>query len=637
MSREEKTLQGTSNLVQISKPTTLSTSTPPMSLSPSVSPSATRAGDGNKHLKKTRRSSTGNVDEKKVVENDDNEDSIEFHDALSVNTMPATMDLDSALEEAQLAIHYFLNNKFDDARNLLKPWAHCSMYHSVGNSVFAFLEAILTFEQHQIVNAAEELKTCLEVCNHQRRKNTVKESIGKKFKKINYDHYTDLEAHAELCSAEAMLIKAMLTFIEDETLTSLIKGGIKIRGCFNSYKECANILAQRNWTSKNSQMHFESGVRMGMGTFNLMISLLPACVIKVLEFIGFSGNKKNGIDDLVTGYNLPGLRQVLCALTLLGYHLIVCYVLSHQEGDLKFCDEVLNKQLAQYPEGVWFLFFKGRLEFMKGNLNEAQYWYKKSWKSQNVWPQFHHLNFWELLWVNCLKLDWRESSLYATYLVEKSKWSKTIYSYQKAAVLLMIDDLSPTDQTTINNLMREAPQYKQRIAGKSLPMEKFICKKAQRYFNQNQTLVMPAIELMYVWNTFKVMGKYFHIADGIYQIIEKNLKKHEEKTTQSFYDADNLALILLLKGACLRQTKNPFLALKSLESVMALKSSIKEDTYLVVYALVEIGLIYAEEGRRDLAIATLEDAKKKYTGYSLESRLHFRIHAALTELKACES
>lgn len=76
-----------------------------------------------------------------------------------------------------------------------------------------------------------------------------------------------------------------------------------------------------------------------------------------------------------------------------------------------------------YPEGVWFLFFKGRLEFMKGNLDDSLYWYvrlqltfslnplksscllkfiryKKSWRSQDVWPQFHHLCFWELLWVN---------------------------------------------------------------------------------------------------------------------------------------------------------------------------------------------------------------------------------------------
>lgn len=174
-----------------------------------------------------------------------------------------------------------------------------------------------------------------------------------------------------------------------------------------------------------------------------MISLLPGRVIKLLEFIGFSGNKQMGLDDLLAGAKMQGLRQVLCMMNLLGYHLIVCYVLSHQEGDLSFCDEVLDKQLTVsdiivnldktllislsfqlYPNGVWFLFFKGRLEFMKGNLDEALQWYKKSWKSQNVWIQFHHMVFWEMLWVNSMKLDFREAILYASFLVENSKWSR---------------------------------------------------------------------------------------------------------------------------------------------------------------------------------------------------------------------
>jgi hypothetical protein len=53
-----------------------------------------------------------------------------------------------------------------------------------------------------------------------------------------------------------------------------------------------------------------------------------------------------------------------------------------------------------YPQGVWFLFFKGRLEFMKGNIDEAINWYIKSWKSQDIWPQYHHICFWELMWTN---------------------------------------------------------------------------------------------------------------------------------------------------------------------------------------------------------------------------------------------
>lgn len=31
------------------------------------------------------------------------------------------MTLEKAVEEAQLAINYFFNNKFDEAKNLMKP------------------------------------------------------------------------------------------------------------------------------------------------------------------------------------------------------------------------------------------------------------------------------------------------------------------------------------------------------------------------------------------------------------------------------------------------------------------------------------------------------------------------------------
>lgn len=45
---------------------------------------------------------------------------------------------------------------------------------------------------------------------------------------------------------------------------------------------------------------------------------------------------------------MDGIRQVLCVMTLLAYNLIVCYVLSHQEGDIEFCDNVLSKQLKVF-------------------------------------------------------------------------------------------------------------------------------------------------------------------------------------------------------------------------------------------------------------------------------------------------
>uniref|UniRef100_A0A0K8WHY7 Tetratricopeptide repeat protein 39B n=2 Tax=Bactrocera latifrons TaxID=174628 RepID=A0A0K8WHY7_BACLA len=98
------------------------------------------------------------------------------------------MDLNNALEEAKLAICYFFNNKFDEARILLQPYAHVSMYHSMGNAVFIFLEAILTFEQRHIVRAGDELKKCLSVCQRYMHKNTFTQSIGRKFNRVCKPH-----------------------------------------------------------------------------------------------------------------------------------------------------------------------------------------------------------------------------------------------------------------------------------------------------------------------------------------------------------------------------------------------------------------------------------------------------------------
>lgn len=146
------------------------------------------------------------------------------------------MDLNQALIESKMAIDFFFNNKFDDARSLMLPHANSSIYHAVGHAVFLFLEAMLTFEQKHIELASDALSKCQNLCKKFHKKSTLSESIGKTFKRTNYESYTEMEAHAELCSAEALLLKALLTFIEDETLSSMIKGGMKIRTCFNSYK-----------------------------------------------------------------------------------------------------------------------------------------------------------------------------------------------------------------------------------------------------------------------------------------------------------------------------------------------------------------------------------------------------------------
>jgi len=202
------------------------------------------------------------------------------------------VSLDQGLEIAREAIDMFLNNKFDESRDIIQPLADRSIYHALGYSVFIYLKAVMTFEQKHLEEASAVLSRSCDTINRFRKKSGgLVDSLGKILRKADYDSYTDAEVHAELCFAEVLLLKAVLTLCEDETLMSFVKAGIKVRTCYQSFRDCWTIMQERKWENEQHRKDFESGVRMGVGSFNLMISLLPARIMKLLEWIGFGGNK----------------------------------------------------------------------------------------------------------------------------------------------------------------------------------------------------------------------------------------------------------------------------------------------------------------------------------------------------------
>lgn len=56
-------------------------------------------------------------------------------------------------------------------------------------------------------------------------------------------------------------------------------------------------------------------------------------------------------------------------------------------------------------------------------------------------------------------------------------------------------------------------------------MEKFIVKRSERYFKQDKQLMLPAIELLYLWNLFRILGKDWKFADNVLRLIEKAIYK----------------------------------------------------------------------------------------------------------------
>ncbi len=79
-------------------------------------------------------------------------------------------------------------------------------------------------------------QACDTINRFRKKSSGIVDSLGRMLKKTDYDSYTDSELHAELCYAEMLLLKAVLTLCEDETLVSFVKCGLKVRSCYQSFR-----------------------------------------------------------------------------------------------------------------------------------------------------------------------------------------------------------------------------------------------------------------------------------------------------------------------------------------------------------------------------------------------------------------
>ncbi|XP_029286927.1 tetratricopeptide repeat protein 39B [Cottoperca gobio] len=554
---------------------------------------------------------------------------------ISEESILPEMDLEASLTDSSAALDLFLNNRFSDALALLKPRKSQSMYHAMGYSSILVMQAGMTFDPKDMEAAMESLRDSLHTCQRFRKKTGIVETLTSLWYRQPSDNLTEEEMHAELCYAEVLLQKAALTFL-DESIIGFIKGGMRIRNSYQIYKDCQALalITKDIEKQKSTHIHFRGGVNMGIGSFNLMLSLLPSRVLRLMEFLGFSGDREIGLSELREGAAGNSLRSILSTLTLLMFHLYITVILGTGDGNLVEAEALLEPYIERFPNGALILFYTARIALLKGNFAFAQEKFLACIASQQEWRQIHHLCYWELMWSYSFEQKWREAYQYADLLCKESKWSQAIYTFQKAAILSMLPEEEVTELgENKEDLFRQVNGLRLRIAGKSIPTEKFAANKALRYSSANpEKLVVPALEMMYVWNGFTVVGKRPELTKQILTTLEKAEEQLKDDPNPSEYHLDNQCVVQLLKGLCLRQLGHLVQAELCFNHVISSENGIKHDNYLVPFTMYELGLLHKQKGDTNKAISLMEDIKTNYKDYNMESRLHFRIHAALNTM-----
>ena len=64
--------------------------------------------------------------------------------------------------------------------------------------------------------------------------------------------------------------------------------------------------------------------------------------------------------------------------------------------------------------------------------------------------------------------------------------------------------------------VRAVPGLKQRMAGKSLPTEKFLTRKSRKYFEQGRRLLFPAHVSLNKCNAFELLSGRPNLSDADY-------------------------------------------------------------------------------------------------------------------------
>uniref|UniRef100_A0A8C9V648 Tetratricopeptide repeat domain 39A n=1 Tax=Scleropages formosus TaxID=113540 RepID=A0A8C9V648_SCLFO len=499
-----------------------------------------------------------------------------------------------------------------------------SMYHALTYATILEMQAMMTFNPEDILTAGSTMKDAQAVC--QRWDLIFSFTWGGNRCSVK-------ELHAELCYAECLLQRAALTFLQDENMISFIKGGIKVRNSYQTYKELHAVLQSAGYAQGENHRHFEAGVKLGVGSFNLMLSMLPTRILRLLEFVGFSGNKEFGLQQLEEGSSTHTFRAFLCNMLLLCYHTFMSFILGTGEGDVADAERLLQPYLKQYPK-----FFNGLRFHLLSWPKCAIGRFEECCEAQQAWKQFHHMCYWELMWCFTYKRHWKMAYFYADLLSKENTWSKATYAYMKGSYLSMLTrEECKVFGESEEGLFRQVPGLKQKIAGKSLPTEKFAIRKARRYLTEKPIpLPVPPLEMMYIWNGYTVIGKHKELTEGILETLNE-AQKQLESNPRTELSTDDQCLVSLLKGLCLKQLGFQEEAEHYFTLVLCNENQIKFDHYLVPNALLEHGLLCLEQGRRVEAIKLLEAAKQNYKNYSMESRTHFRIQAALQKARATDA
>lgn len=565
------------------------------------------------------------------------------------------------------ALNLFLNSRMVEANDIVAVHADKRIYYALAYALLATIKAFMTFEHEDLGTALEYCKDTLHIASLLRKQASTISSIGSFVRGTGPSvsriaGMSFVQRHAELVYAECTLLKAILAIAHSGDVFGLLSEALHLRHAYGMYRSFARYVewANNHPGQDNADEHFTSGVHLGNGVILIILGLMPSRVLRIMEVFGYEGDIDLGLKTLSvpgkwTSPNGPqspegqGIRRPLCDMSLLMYHLCISTFIPAPRVDVDVAARVLEYNLKLYPHGIFFLYFNGRFKSVQAYPEDAIQAFREARDIQEEYVQLKHICYWDISLCHMSLQDWYGAFRDFTVLADENNWSKAIYNYARAAALYQYGD--DTQREEARTIMARVPKLRQKIAGKSIPLEKFVARKATKMIERGR-LLLPGMEFAYLCHCYTYAPR-FALYEKALPVVERALATFDSST-----EADDKCLAHFLRAVILRNMAFPDtyiqprpkecpipipdasrMAEESLRYVTTQAANITYDHYLLYFAHYELGRLYTALGRKNEARTEFElvlsgknlgDVRKGK--YSMQNMAVLRSNSALLRL-----
>ncbi|XP_053679653.1 tetratricopeptide repeat protein 39C-like [Anopheles nili] len=378
-------------------------------------------------------------------------------------------------------------------------------------------------------------------------------------------------------------------------------------------------------------------VSFGYGVFQLSISLLPPSLLKLISFLGFEGDRAMGIACLSFSRQSTDMRAPLATLALLWYYTIVTPFFALDGTNLSIeisaAQELINEANNHYANSSLFLFFRGRVERLKSNIQDAIRAYETACRS-SAQREIKLLCLHEIGWCRLIQLDYGTALRNFKELKLCSQFSKSFYSYLTAICEGSYGQFSNLVKwrADILELINRSPQ-------KDSQIERYIfrrCLKLPRAESGNLPKYSSSLywkylvfEMLFLWNA---LGSC-------------NVEQLESMVVDCSQPADSLCepmlgISRLILGACLCYLARYEEAIRAYRECITIREASdhpeQQDLHISAFSYYELALLLLREGHCDdhrvEARRLLIHAQQNFKNYDFDNRVTVRIHSVLKRL-----